>query len=61
MIGGVISFTDTVFEHEELHKLMSLIVTERIKLLLQLAPAVMLTVEPFVGPLIAPSPEMVHK
>jgi len=58
--GIVISCTDTVFEHEELHTWLSLIATERINVLLQLAPAVMLTVDPFAGPTIDPFPEMVH-
>jgi hypothetical protein len=58
--GIVISCTTTVFEHEELQKWLSVIVTERINVLLQLGPAVMLTVDPFEGPTIDPFPEMVH-
>ena len=59
-VGGVRSCTTTVFEHEELHEWPSVIVTERIKVLLQLGPAVMVTADPFEGPTIAPFPEIVH-
>lgn len=59
--GGVMSCTSTFFVQDELQPWLSKIVTERVKLLLQFEPAVTVTLDPFVGPVMDPFPEMLHE
>jgi hypothetical protein len=59
--GGVISRTSTIVEHVALQLVALLTVSERVKELLQFAPAVTVTLDKLLGPVINPSPVMLQK